>query len=43
MKATGKILLLLAVVLLSACEKPVIDEDTADATVSDASASFLWP
>lgn len=39
MEATGKILLLLAVVGLTACEKPIIDEDTADATVSDASAS----
>ena len=39
MKATGKILLLLAVILFAACEKPIIDEDTADATVSDGSPS----
>jgi hypothetical protein len=39
MKALGKILLLLAVFLCVACEKPVIDEDTADVTVPDGSPS----
>lgn len=32
-------LLLLAAAIAVACEKPIIDEDTADATVPDASAS----
>lgn len=33
------VFLLLAVLLCAACEKPIIEEDTADVTVTDASAS----
>lgn len=32
-------LLLLAAAMVAACEKPIIDEDTSDVTVTDASAS----